>query len=245
MAPILRNLVAVALLWGAIYYLQKKKVFIPLFLCFLAMGFHKSAFIIIVLIIMSSVFAYIPNIINIFLLVLSILISPYIGKFLAVILSIIDNQYLEAHYSYASSYGSFFLLSLPHILSIFILLNKKRILFDSPLKKMLFNFAIMSVLLIPISVLIVGFYRIKMFFDLFWAIAVYMCIKNYYNRFTKYVFLMVYMISSSFLLTFDLINRNNYIPYTNYFLDRDTIPSNDKNYTSNNSPFTKLGLKKK
>ena len=110
---------------------------------------------------------------------------------------------------------------------------------------MLFNFAIMSVLLIPISVLIVGFYRIKMFFDLFWAIAVYMCIKNYYNRFTKYVFLMVYMISSSFLLTFDLINRNNYIPYTNYFLDRDTIPSNDKNYTSNNSPFTKLGLKKK
>ena len=237
MAPILRNLLAVSLLWYAIYLVIIKKSWLKaFFVCFIAFGFHKSSLITVLLIIISFIFFKIHSLLIFFLLICAFIYAPALATSLRIIsiaFNVPVNPYFQSGFV---GYGGLTILNLPIILSLFYILIRKKYILQIHFGKILYNFSIMSIILVPFSMQIGVFYRIKIFFDLFWAITICNLIRLESSNLIKLFISLILIMSANALLTFDLINRNNYIPYTNYFLDSEEI-SKVKNYTKNNSPF--------
>ena len=240
MAPILRNLVAVSILWYAFYLQKHNKHMLALCFCLLSIGFHKSAIIILLLCLLSKCLYYISSRLIILFFVLGFSIAPFIGNIVnTIILSFFSNTGI-VYLSQKGNYGGLMILFLPIISTIFLFISNKNLIQDMKYGKDVYNYSVVSILLIPFIMHIGVMYRVKMFFDLFWATGIIFLLKRMkFAKLFKAIIAIVIIIDSYSLLNFELIIRDEYIPYTNYIID--DIPSKDKrNYTKNNSPINNI-----
>ena len=245
--PPFRNLIAVYIFLCSIRYFYERDLKKYLLLCWLAILFHYSAFLLIPLYFCNRSFSN-RNIIIAFVLVNLLLLDAdwvfaLIGKllfFLPQVAAKIENYTIGGE---AETTGAGKILSLGYFIHIFffiIILKFRKIIENRPYGNLIFNMGILYIFIFRLGLTVLIFSRIQLFISIFYSIAVALSLMSMKSNQKLFYVFIIYA-----LAVFSNVNqmRSVYmVPYTNYFfyLDENLSFEERSNYNFIHSPYKEI-----
>ncbi|WP_164515323.1 EpsG family protein [Flavobacterium ustbae] len=242
----LRNFIAIAIFLRSLKYLRERR-FIPyLFMTLLAMSFHVSAVIMLILYYFANksyktnniVFFYIVT--NIILLSKDLIFS--IVNFLFSSVPIVGAKIEGYAADNVNAEGKLLSMGLivHTLIFILIILGRKRIEIQEN-GKLIFMFSILSAILFRLGLTITVFGRFQLYITVFYVAAIGIIYYAFDLRSRVFYLLFVSIISIIPCVSY-LIKDSRYIPYTNYmfFLDTNLTLEQRESYNNKNSDFKSL-----
>lgn len=240
----MRNLIAVGIFLGSIQFLIKRK-FIPyLILTILAISFHFSAIIMLLLYWISNKDFKTKNLIIAYVILNIILLSPHL---LYTVLDFVFSEVplikykIEAYSNNLEGDGGGKIISfgmlIHNIFFILFIISRKKIE-NIPYGKMVFIFSILYLIFFRLGLTITVMGRFQLYVAVFYSISVGYVICNFTDR-SKYVYVFYVFLVSVIPCISYLVKDFRYVPYTNYLFYSDhemTFDQRDR-YNKNNSPY--------
>lgn len=218
----LRNLIAFAIFLTGVPFLLKRKAWAYVLVVLIASTFHYSAIVLLLFIFVQDRRFSNTSIIIIFLIVNVVFLSPKVLFFILQMLfggiPILSRKVLE-YTSGENSAGSGKLFSFGlviHTIFFLIFLRTKERIYKLNNGVMLFNCAILYILLFRVGLTITVLMRISMYFAVFYSILVGYS-PSLFVRESKPAYSLYFLLLCLLVGYTSLSSDSRYVPYTSYF----------------------------